>query len=728
MTSRYAVLCTLLAAVVAGAFFAPVFGLTPLLAPLLVPAALLFGVAELCTRRAALAAWRPLLLLVAGLVGVVETTLFATTAAGFPTGATFSALAAGVTDSWQLTLQSTWPARPDAPQLLFVPLLALLAGVSGVELLLRSRKPLPALLPSLAIVVLSQFFAAFSGVSAVLAGLAYAGVAGALCLAGRDSGSGVKPAFALGLPVVALGLVAAVLAGVVLPSPPAAYSLKRDQNAQIDARVISPLDEIANRLQHPGAQVFSVRGDRPDRWPLVVFDDFDGVNWTPGDHYRRLGTKLAVDAEVAVPVHERTATITLAGSGGPWLPSQTWPAAVSGAAPLVEESQGTLWQPGGAGEYTLNWWEPQVPVADLMNAAIDPHAPGGLDGVGAVPADVEALARTAAGGLSPSFRAALALERFFRDGYREAAGASLPSGNGWPQLKKFLLETRRGTSEQFAAAYVALARVNGIPARLVVGYRSPAPDPTGAYLVRNNDVLAWPEVAVDGVGWVPLDPTPAVQQGGTAGRAGLSQVTELARRQLPPIPQLSDPAQAAGSDKREDDASRSERWSFLLVPVLLVLVLCLLAGIIGIPVAKAIRTAVRRRRPGAAAVLGACHEVHDRLRDHRIPCTAGMTVRDLAAAADGISHPSTVDGLRALAVVVDRALWSGTGGGEHAGPQAWAAVHTVRRGLARRGARARVQAAFDPRTLNPFRPRPKPPRTRTTRSESEFSGPVSGVR
>ncbi|HET6706633.1 transglutaminaseTgpA domain-containing protein, partial [Amycolatopsis sp.] len=577
MPGRFSVLCVVLAAVVAGLFFVPVFGLAALLAPLLVPAGVLFGVARLCARTEVLAAWRPLLLLVAGLLAVVETVLFPTTVAGLPTGETFSALASGITESWQLTLQSTWPARPSPDQLLFVPLLALPAGVLGIELVLRSRKPLVALIPSLAVVVVSQLYVALAGLVAVAAGLGYAAVAGALFALTRSGDE--KPAsrarrsasaFASGAPVVVLGLAAAVAAGLLLPAPGQAYSLKQNRPAQVSGRVAGPLDDIANRLEHPGVPMFSVRGDaRPDRWPLVVLDTFDGVNWTPGTHYRRLGAELPPSPSVSVPSQQRTATIRLAGLGGPWLPSQTWPAAVGGADPLVEESQGSLWLPRPTGEYRLSWWEPQVPVADLSAAAIDQRAPGGLGAIGEPPAEAEPMARAAVGGLRPSFQAALALERFFREGYHTAAGTGLPSGHAWPQLRKFLFETRRGTSEQFAAAYVALARIVGIPARLVVGFRSPAkPDAGGSYTVRNGDVMAWPEVAVAGAGWVPLDPTGTTRLGGAGGPAGLSEVTAQARAQLPPAAQLHDaPVAPVKGPGGADEAGNGDRS----LPVLWVL-------------------------------------------------------------------------------------------------------------------------------------------------------------
>lgn len=699
MTGRLAVL---LAAAVAGMFFAPVFGLAPLLVPIVVPLALVFVVAELCSGRETLVAWRPLLLAAVGLLGVVETVLFSTTTVGLPTGATFSALASGVTKSWQLTLQSTWPARPDPAQLLFVPLLVLLAGVLGVEML-RLRRPLPALVPSFAVVVVSQFYAALSGKEALVGGLGYLCAAGLLCASA--TGGERRKALIPMVPAVVLGLVVAVVAALVIPASGPAFSVKRDQVAQLSATVASPLHDIAYRLEHPNTPVFSVHGtDTPDRWPLVVLDSFDGVNWTPGTSYRRLGTELAPGAAVTVPTQPRTAQIALTGLGGPWLPSQTWPAAVAGADPLVEETQGSLWlQKPGATDYTLSWWEPQIRPADLLGAEIDPDAADGLGGVGAVPPDVGELVPQATAGLRPSFESALALERFFRDRYHLASGTDLPSGDSWPQLRKFLFTTKVGTSEQFAAAYVALARISGIPARLVVGYRTPAaPGLDGTRTVHNGDVLAWPEVAVKDVGWVPLDPTGTVQAGGGNGTNGLAAVTAQARAQLPPAEQMTNPpvAPARKSTAADDE---SDDWAFPLLWVLVALAALLAAWLLGVPLAKRVRSWRRRRRPGAGAVLGACLEVRDRLREHHVPCAAGMTVRDLAAAAAGVGNQSVVDGLRSLGSTVDLVLWSGAQPGPQAGPLAWTAVRQVRRGLARRGLRARLRAAVDPRTLLPTR-------------------------
>ncbi|UOZ07781.1 DUF3488 and transglutaminase-like domain-containing protein [Amycolatopsis sp. WQ 127309] len=659
MTTRLAVVA---AVAVAGLLFGPVFGWTPLLLPVLVTAAVLFGVAQLCELRPGPATWRPVLLVVAGLLAVVGTVLVPMSFVDIP-----GALGTGVTRSWRLVLQSTWPARPEPALLVFVPLLVVLAGTAALELLARLRRPLPALAPSAVVLVLSQLFSAATGLTALVAAVAYFACVLTACVTAR--------AGAVAVPVTAL--VAVVLAGS-LPSA-AAYSLQEQEVPRVDVRTGSPLDEIAARLARPGEPVFDVRGASPDRWPLVVLDAFDGVEWTAGHDYRRLGRELAPPP--AVPVRRDSAEISVRPGQGPWLPSQPLPAAVTGADPLVEAAEGSLLAPvpDAPTTYSLSWWTPEVSTA----AQLDGAAPGGLADVGAVPDGIPELAAQAVHGLRPTFESALVLERFFRDGYRRATGTALPAGHGWPQLRDFLLVTKRGTSEQFAAAYVALARILGIPARLVVGYRPPP----GATTVRNGDVLAWPEVAVTGVGWVPLDPS-----GSASSATGLAAMTDRARAALPPSQELKDPPVApptAVSSPSPVSGSFTFPFGVFFVGLGLLLVLWL----VGVPLAKTLRTWRRRSRPGAGAVRGACEEVRDRLRDLRVPLRPGMTLRDYAGLV-----PAAGGGLTELSSIVDSALWSGSPAGDE-GSRAWAAVRAVRAGLRGSGFVARVRGALNPRSL-----------------------------
>ncbi|HEY0805334.1 MAG TPA: hypothetical protein VGD84_09725, partial [Pseudonocardiaceae bacterium] len=226
-----------------------------------------------------------------------------------------------------------------------------------------------------------------------------------------------------------------------------------------------------------------------------------------------------------------------------------------------------------------------------------------------------------------------------------------------------------------------------------------------------------PEVAVAGVGWLPLDPTGALG-GPDAPSTGLSQATAKVRSDLPPPKELRDPPLPATGPGQS--VNTGPKPPFPVWPLVIgFLALIALAGA-GIPLAKAIRTARRRRRTGSHAVVAAWWEARDLLRAHGTPVTPGMTVRDLAGAVRGhfetprsLRHPRgpagfqnalfretpVVDGLLSLAGQVDIALWSGGGANEGTVTAAWTAVRDIRRNLAERPFTARVRALFDPRGL-----------------------------
>jgi len=672
---RSRVLWVLAAAGIPGLLFAPVFGLRVLLPPVAAVLAACYAVVELCLRVPALRPVRPALAFAAGSVALVEVSLFATTAGGLPTAASARALVAGVTESWQLTLQSTWPVLPEAELYLFVPLLVLFAAVIGVELLGR---PAVAVAPSLVLLVLSQSFAALSGLGATLVAFAYAGVVAGL-LATR--------ARAAVVPTVALCLVAGVAVAPVGTGP--AFSLQQNRFAQAPLpRAVSPLSEVAARLSDPDAEVFGYAGDAPvDRWRLVVLDGFDGVTWTPRERYHRLGVGIGPPGGVRVPTGPRSARLTVP-AGGQWVPSQAMPASVTGIAPLVDRDTGALLAPGRTGpvEYDLRWWEPEVDPDRLRDAGVATEVETG--GLGNLPPGVAELARTATGGGRATFRTALVLERYLGREYRLATGDGLPTGSGWPQLREFLLETKRGTSEQFAASYVVLARAVGIPARLAVGFRAPrdAGD-DGRVVVRNRDVLAWPEVAVADVGWVPLDPAGAAS-GAPAAGSGLAGATARARAGLPPPDRLPDPPLPAPEPDPgpgpDVDLRAVAGWLAAGLAALLVL------AVVAIPAAKGVRTWRRRRLTGARGVVAAWWEARDLLRAHGVPVTPGMTARDLAAVSEG----AVVDCLDRLADGLDAAVWSGAGADDRAVAAAWGAVRGIRGALARRPVAARLRAVF----------------------------------
>ena len=712
---RVPLLGAVIACALAGLLFGPVFG-SPLPGAVVLPVGLMAATAyagyEASRAWPVLEGWRPALTLLVGLLLVVETTFHSTTVAGRPTMDSVRAIGDAARRSWLLTLQSTLPVHPQARLVGFVPLLVLAATVISVQVLVGTRSRLGALVPSLAIAGLAQAFHPLSTSAALLAVLIYAVPAAAVL------GTATRVTLRLAA-VVALvgvpGLLLGAFAGVsVDPADRSAYALRDEAApARTPATVVSPLDEIAYRLEHPNVPLFDVRDLRAptDRWPLAVFDSFDGTNWTSSARFRYVGARIETPSGATGPTRSDQAAITLAELPGPWLPSQHGLTQVTGVDAVVDEASGTLLTESArpTTSYQLAWSSPTVNPAALAGAALAPHAIERERTPGPVPPTVLSVARDAVGGAPPSFQAALLLERYLRDHYRLATGPNLPAGHGWPQLTQFLTPGQHGagTSEQFAAAYVVLARVVGIPARLVVGFRTPAPAQTdGSYLVRNRDVLAWPEVAVRGMGWIPLDPSGTKQQGTGAGDpTSLAAATAQARANLPPPDSSASPppdrstavAPHGGSGAGGLDGTR---WVFVAG---LVVLAALLGWLLGVPFAKGARTRARRRRTGPAGILAAWLEARDRLRDHGVTASPDMTQRDLVRAGRDIVDPVAQDALAKLVVVVDTALWSGGAVPGGLTEFAWHESDSVRDGLARRSITARLIAAVDPRGLRSVR-------------------------
>jgi transglutaminase-like putative cysteine protease len=86
-----------------------------------------------------------------------------------------------------------------------------------------------------------------------------------------------------------------------------------------------------------------------------------------------------------------------------------------------------------------------------------------------------------------------------------------PPPLGDDPLDAFVFDTRRGFCEHYAASFVLLMRLAGVPARVVTGYQGGELNAVGDYLtVRQSDAHAWAEVWLGESGWVRVDPTAQV--------------------------------------------------------------------------------------------------------------------------------------------------------------------------------------------------------------------------
>ena len=85
----------------------------------------------------------------------------------------------------------------------------------------------------------------------------------------------------------------------------------------------------------------------------------------------------------------------------------------------------------------------------------------------------------------------------------------LPSRRQKDPVAYFLFERKAGHCEYFASAMAVLVREEGIPSRIVNGFRGGEwNELTGNFIVRAKDAHSWVEVYFPGVGWYAFDPTP----------------------------------------------------------------------------------------------------------------------------------------------------------------------------------------------------------------------------
>lgn len=144
-------------------------------------------------------------------------------------------------------------------------------------------------------------------------------------------------------------------------------------------------------------------------------------------------------------------------------------------------------------------------------------------------------------------------------------------------LDYFLLESREGFCSHFATAFVLLARAEGLPARYVEGFCIPL---TGSKYMEVNSGMshAWPEVYLEGIGWIPFEPTPGYESLRYSGWEvqDLYQDEDYTKRPTPP------PADTGEEELlQEAEAAKSkQRTSAVLRGVCLILLICLAVSVL----------------------------------------------------------------------------------------------------------------------------------------------------
>ena len=659
---------------------------------------------------------------------------------GLPTPAALRALGEGLMSGWARMLTVALPADV-AGDLLLTPLaLTFVAALAGTLLALRTSAVTPLAVPPLLLFVAGLLFTAerkgsrlpFTGL-VLLALLLLLLVRSNRVTAAAREGISERDAVAVGLDLaaqrwhstlgrVAFGLpvvaVVTVLGAVSASALPIADGSRRFDPRELKrqefrlAESLTPLARIKPQLETaPPVKLFTVRasqrgGSYPlDRVRVAALDSFDGALWTQSRDFVVAGSTLPEGQPLRRPVVTVDLDVDVTRLPDPFLPVVGRAVRVAASDIAFDPRNGTLASTHSAVTgYRYRVTGQVRPLDEALRRAQVSQAAADQEytRLPNPPQWLTALADEVTNAYHTPMTQLLAIEKYLTgQGYALSArpghsyGAVFRTLQGTP-------EERAGYAEQFASAFAMLARAKGYPTRVAVGYRLSAQKRQGdAYQVDTSDAHAWPEVNLEGFGWVPFEPTNTKNAAISAPPRDRTApvLPDDPRRQQPREPQAAgDNAKAVGGTTL---ATRARQAVVVLAIILAVVVLLLVAVVL----AKLLRRRRRSRRGSPAdRIASAWRETTDRMRERGVRAPPTLTPIEVSKeAATGRAAPVAAQ-VAELALIVTTAVCGPSDPSDEAARYSWQMEAQIRRGLDG-GAPlpVRVRMLLDPRPLLPRR-------------------------
>ena len=654
-------------------------------------------------------------------------------------GSALSAVLDAVVHGWATVVTSPVPSAAE-PRLL-VPLTLIVWGATagGVLIATRSAARVAPLLPGATALVLASLASGAHQSSPIVTGLVFVAAAAVVLVGRNPRPTERRPARRRRSAVTATAftLVTAAAAGLAGPALAAgrddAPFDPRDHVTppNVPAAADSPLDLVARRLRRPRDVMFTaVWTGEPQATRLAVLDIFDGANWSVSGSWLRAGAALP-DPERGLDRTTVEAEITIDGLAGPWLPSFGDRPELSGIGAIVQPESGALAVTGDdltGTRYRLTAHVPNFDDAALATAtvAVDGESQRALMVPDGVPVELQQLLDAALANVTtsaPPYVLASTLEAYFRANY--GIDPESRPGHSYGRLAEAFTRRLVATDEQFATWFAVLGRMVGLPTRVVVGFGPGTETASGTHTVHSGDVEVWAEVRFDGFGWVPFRPAPSdADAGADNGPMELDgqQIQVVVNDPVSASPPPSDvgPSGVAPGDNWFDD-----HWLALAVIAVAVFAALALISAMVLVILKRRQTARRRRAADPRQrVMGAWHDVLDRLTEHGLERPWNHTVEEHVEQAERVSASLT-----GLYRPVSRALYGHTSVDDDDAAQAWRCRDRFVRDLRSEDTiRRRCRRAIDVRPLL-HRSGTRPvPVTRTRRLDSWSPRPGSSAR
>lgn len=341
----------------------------------------------------------------------------------------------------------------------------------------------------------------------------------------RPGGRSGEPSLLLaGLGIGALTLIGGFAAAQSIPGYEKEPELDLNPGSDDTRVVLSPLVDIQARLvNQPDVELFTVQSETRDYWRITSLDVFDGQIWKSKGSYDEAAGTLESNLPEGVATDISRQTFDVSRLAEIWLPASYEPTnlieAPEGVGIEYEADSGTLIvnrerDSSDGLEYTIDSAIPRrdpSAIALASDSVPDDIADDYLD----LPDDFspqvaeEAQRIVNDANATTPYEKALALQNYFRDPNRFSYDINAVNGHSSANIADFIFNVRVGYCEQFSGAYAAMARSIGLPARVAIGFTPGEFDPAiNAYRVTGKHAHAWPEVWMDGIGWLRFEPTP----------------------------------------------------------------------------------------------------------------------------------------------------------------------------------------------------------------------------
>ncbi|MCO4254393.1 transglutaminase family protein [Pseudarthrobacter cellobiosi] len=299
---------------------------------------------------------------------------------------------------------------------------------------------------------------------------------------------------------------------------------------------LNPMITLGNSLRAPagsGRITYATNAAGPLYLRSVTVDNFDGESWGPDDRdaeRRPVAGQLETGYEIVAQEQVRQVTAVVTGTfTSPYLPLPYAPETIRGLNGAWTWDPATLAVKGSntntrAQQYIV------VSTAPKLTATLLQQSSQAVQGIPAdftrVPGNVPDIVRSTADTVTASsdtpFAKAMAIQKYLRSGeFTYSLQSPVQGGydgNGLSVLADFLTQ-KSGYCIHYSSAMAVMARLEGIPSRIAVGYapgRSTGSTVSVAgqgalpeYEVDARDAHAWPELYFQGLGWVPFEPTPS---------------------------------------------------------------------------------------------------------------------------------------------------------------------------------------------------------------------------